>query len=604
MIDIILNLRTPNGTAEGVAKAVDSAGAAIHRARGDWNSAETRSRFCRKVAAKVYPDPVRADADDDDAHRSRVEQVRRDRDKAAAELETLLLAKLGEAEAAQVAKAAAPATPKARVMAGGEGAGVLSKQDPLPTARKFLADRFRHADRPMLLYAGDVLFWWHGVAYEEVEPAGLRAGIYPWLELHTRWVQAGDTEKLAPFQPTKGDVNLAVDALQAVTYTARRDPPWLVDDPGLPDPATLLVATNGLFDLNRADAPVIDPTPHLFTTNALDYAVDPSAPAPAEWLQFLNLLWPTDPASIDLLREWMGYCLTADTSQQKILMLIGPKRSGKGTIARVLARVLGLANVCGPTLAGLATNFGLWPLIGNRLAVVSDARLSGRTDQAVVTERRLTISGEDNITIDRKNLPPLTVKLPTRIMLLTNELPRLNDASGALASRFLVLVLRESFYGREDTGLTDRLLAEVPAILNWAVAGWRRLRGRGRFVQPATGQEAIDELADLASPVGAFLREWCDVRPGLVIDTSDLFDAWRAWCDDCGRTHPGDAAAFGRDLRAAVPGVGSGQRRDPVTGQKPRTYKGVDLQAHAKATLAHWRMMKSGQNNQYAGTTP
>ena len=58
------------------------------------------------------------------------------------------------------------------------------------------------------------------------------------------------------------------------------------------------------------------------------------------------------------------------------------------------------------------------------------------------------------------------------------------QASGALASRFIVMPLTNSFYGREDLGLTDRLLGELSAILSWAISGWQRLRERGYFVQP------------------------------------------------------------------------------------------------------------------------
>ena len=35
-------------------------------------------------------------------------------------------------------------------------------------------------------------------------------------------------------------------------------------------------------------------------------------------------------------------------------------------------------------------------------------------------------------------------------MFLTNEMPRLSDASGALAGRFLILLLSNSFFGKED----------------------------------------------------------------------------------------------------------------------------------------------------------
>jgi len=53
------------------------------------------------------------------------------------------------------------------------------------------------------------------------------------------------------------------------------------------------------------------------------------------------------------LQDWFGYCLLPDTSQQKIFMIHGPKRSGKGTIARVLTSLVGIRNACAPTLAGL-----------------------------------------------------------------------------------------------------------------------------------------------------------------------------------------------------------------------------------------------------------
>ena len=110
-------------------------------------------------------------------------------------------------------------------------------------------------------------------------------------------------------------------------------------------------------------------------------------------------------------------------------MVVGPKRAGKGVIGRVLRFLIGRENICGPTLASFATNFGLWPLLGKSLAVISDARLGGRTDSQVVVERLLSVSGEDALTVDRKNLEPVTCKLSTRLMILSNELPRLTDSS-------------------------------------------------------------------------------------------------------------------------------------------------------------------------------
>jgi len=98
------------------------------------------------------------------------------------------------------------------------------------------------------------------------------------------------------------------------------------------------------------------------------------------------------------------------------------------------------------------------------------------------------ISGEDKITVDKKYADPFTVKLPTRLVIMSNDLPRFKDTSGALAHRMIILPLAVSFLGREDPTIGARLLRERPGILTWAVAGWKRLKERGRFVPPESGR--------------------------------------------------------------------------------------------------------------------
>ncbi len=309
----------------------------------------------------------------------------------------------------------------------------------------------------------------------------------------------------------------------------------------------------------------------FFSTCALDFDPDPNAPNPTAWYTFLHQLFDGDLKSLDLLQEWFGYCLTGDTSQQKMMLMVGPKRSGKGTIARVLAQLIGAGNICGPTTSSLAGPFGLQPLIGKSLAIVSDARFHGE-NIATVVERLLCISGEDTLTVDRKHKTSVTLKLPTRFMFLTNEFPRLTDASGALAGRFVILRLTESFYGKEDTGLTNRLLGELPGILNWSIEGWRRLHERGHFVVPSSVTDVVQEIEDLSSPVAAFVRAECVVGPGRRVWVENLYDAWKLWCEREGRTLVSTKQAFGRDLAAAVSGIS--RRRG--TSDMP-FYEGIEL---------------------------
>src|SRR5262249_34938023 len=150
-----------------------------------------------------------------------------------------------------------------------------------------------------------------------------------------------------------------------------------------------------------------------------------------------------------------------------------------------------------PTLASLATNFGLAPLVGKPLAAISDARLGARHDALIAVERLLSISGEDAITVDRKFKDHWTGRLPTRFLMLTNELPQFTDASGALASRFIIITFRNSFYGRENVTLTEELLEEASSIFNWALEGFDRLTERGQFRQPKASMAAMQHLEDL-----------------------------------------------------------------------------------------------------------
>lgn len=451
---------------------------------------------------------------------------------------------------------------------------VLSPRRTLPTAEAYTREFNLHADGRTLHGYGGLLMEWRGNRYCQVEEDWIKQRLQPWLHKALRYVlnkQTGEME-LVDFESNPTTVKQALDTIRAFVHlpASTVSPSWLDGGKGRP-PALELLPCKSL-NLHIPTGRILAPTPALFTINALDFDYDPNPEPPERWIKFLEQLFGDDLESVELLQEWMGYCLTGDTSQQKMLLLVGPRRSGKGTIGRIITRLVGAGNVVGPTTSSLAGNFGLQPLIEKSLAIVSDARFGGDSVGTVV-ERLLCISGEDTLTIDRKFLGSVSMKLATRFMFLTNELPRLNDASTALAGRFLVLRLTNTFYGTEDVTLTDQLLAELPGILLWAIEGWKRLRQRGRFVQPKSGEDAIRDMEDLASPVGAFIRDRCIVGVGHRAWVDDLYNAWKAWCEQDGRNAVSTKQAFGRDLMAAAPGVA--RRRG--TGMVA-FYEGIGLQ--------------------------
>lgn len=467
-----------------------------------------------------------------------------------------------------------------------------------------VARLFLEANRRFIYWRG-VFHMYSGTHYQPVAEAELGARVtrfiidVGWWTRPAKKNRNGNYDDGAVPHPDYDDLMVVLDKVVPKTSHIREIVPQLkvdfmpdaVDAPvwmstfTCPDASELVACKNGLLHL-PTDV-MHDHSDELFSLNAVTYDYAPDAPAPVQWMNFLDELFVGDPEAIETLQEMFGYYLLPDTRQQKIGLIVGPKRSGKGTIARVLTGMLGKANVCGPTLGSLGTNFGLWPLLNKQLAIISDARLSGRTDQAVVVERLLSVSGEDTVTADRKHLAPWTGKLPTRFLILTNELPKLLDSSGALAGRFVLLCLKRSWYGKEDMRLTDKLLTELPGILNWAIVGWKRLRERGYFVQPRSSEMAMQELEDLASPISAFLRERCIVTPEAWVSIDELFIEWQDYCRASGRTHPGTKQSFARDLAAAVPTLGRSQPRSD--GMRVRVYTGVGLNpAVQRVDLGHF----------------
>jgi putative DNA primase/helicase len=276
----------------------------------------------------------------------------------------------------------------------------------------------------------------------------------------------------------------------------------------------------------------------------------------------------------------VGYLLVADTSLQKIFLILGPRRSGKGTIGRIATALLGRDNVASPTLADFQHNFGLEPLIGTLLALISDARLGQGANHKAVVERLLAISGEDPQTIPRKYLKAWKGTLRTRFLILTNELPRLSDASGALPSRCVIIRLTKSFEGNEDPKLIDKLIPELPGIFNWSLEGLRRLRRRGHFVQPDASAELRNELETLGSPLRAFVMEDCQVGAGLSVSVAQLYDHFRIWAEEAGLAPIPDRPTFGRDLHAIIPTLHVSQPR--VGDGRPRRYLGITLKSLAR----------------------
>ena len=425
------------------------------------------------------------------------------------------------------------------------------------------------------------LYWWQntwmiwrGSHWKELALTSLRAQLYQFTAFATYINASGEQSKWAPTEKKISDLVGALTGLCELSNTI--DAPCWLDDRKTD---TIIATANGLLEVTSRQ--LYPHTPQFFNLHAVPFAYDATAGEPKHWFAFLDSVWPSPDATTvhpaqDLLQEWFGYVLSGRTDFQKMLLLNGPTRGGRGTIGRVLTGLLGKENVAGLKLDDLGENFGMAHLIGKPLAIIGDERFSGKKMSEVVSAL-LMITGEDVIPVNRKHRGRWNGKLPTRLMLFSNELQKLSDASTAIVGRFLVLRMTKSWLGREDMGLPDRVLGELPGILTWALDGLRWLMANGRFTEDPGAAEIVMQMTALASPIRTYAEENCVVGEGkeFETDTRVLYHDHCTWRRANGHMVIANST-FGASLRAAFPHITSKRIVRP-DGSRGRIYVGIRL---------------------------
>jgi putative DNA primase/helicase len=388
----------------------------------------------------------------------------------------------------------------------------------------------------------------------------------------------------------------ALSALESVWLSPEiHSPVWIGNNSDTrPNPEQIIPVQNCLLDISGNEPRVLDLTDEFFAFNYLPIVYDPKANCPL-WIEFLGQIFQTkrlssektewdseagdfvevsetipDELSISILQEFMGLLLTQITRFQKILGIVGPKRSGKGTIGRIIRALVGKDNIGSPTLTGMTNEHGLQGLYHKTVALISDASISGgNADTVRAVERLKSISGEDSQQINPKCKAHIEVdRMKVRFVIMSNELQKLTDPTGALAGRFIYLITTQSFFGKEDVRLEEKLLAEIPGIFNWAIEGLMRLLKRGYFQESAAGLDAKAMAEELGSPVIAFVREYCEVGANRQIRSQELYDAYKRWCQEAGRSQMG-RNRFYEEFQRAFPDCSRSKIRQDNIGTSP-----------------------------------
>jgi len=438
-----------------------------------------------------------------------------------------------------------------------------SERVPLGVARQ-LATVFDRREAPLKRWRGD-WYQYDGTRWHALDDDRFTSLLYDVLD--NAVYLNGKGERL-PWNPTQTKTQTVSHALRSVVLRdSEADAPSWDDGRG----EHVIAFANTL--LRVQDRKQIDHSPAFFNTFVLPFDYEPVAAPPQRWLAFLSQLWPDDPESIDALQEWFGYVLSGQTNLHKMLMLIGPRRSGKTTIAHVLRTLVGRDNQTECRSADLVSQFGLANLIGRSLGIFDDDRITGSGKKFVDILKNIV--GEGQATIDRKYQSAWRGRLPVRFVYIANELSAIPDASGAIVSRILPLETRITFESNPDRGLRKALDAELPGIFNWALDGLDRLTAHGEFTEPESTRGLIDDMNDMASPVTEFIEDHCNWDIDGFAPDDVLFERWKKWCDRA-NLQAGSKKSWMAKMRAAYGARLEHVKRGPK-GKQKRGYIGITL---------------------------
>jgi putative DNA primase/helicase len=154
-----------------------------------------------------------------------------------------------------------------------------------------------------------------------------------------------------------------------------------------------------------------------------------------------------------------------------------------------------------------------------------------------------------------------------KLFLVTNHKPTIRGADKGIWRRVKLVPFTVTIPGaKKDPALPEKLKAELPGILAWAVRGcleWQR----GGLAHPPEVESATAEYRAEMDTVGAFLSECCATGPDECrVRKADLYAAFASWS-----AKSGDAGIGRNDFNRRLAEMGYTAKRSASNGAERGT---------------------------------
>lgn len=199
------------------------------------------------------------------------------------------------------------------------------------------------------------------------------------------------------------------------------------------------------------------------------------------WLALLDTVMGGDQEMVAFLQRMAGYCLTGDTSEHALFFLYGTGANGKSVFLSVLSHVLGDYAVT----TGMET---INDAEGNRhpteLACLNGARLVTVSEteegQPWAEARIKKLTGSDPVNARFMRQDEFEFIPQFKLLIAGNHKPTIKTVDIAIGRRLTLALFGVTIPPEQrDPHLTEKLKAEAPGILRWAIEGCAAWRAGG-----------------------------------------------------------------------------------------------------------------------------
>lgn len=265
---------------------------------------------------------------------------------------------------------------------------------------------------------------------------------------------------------------------------------------------------------------------------------DSAAKCPV-WEQFLFDIFAGDISLYEYIQRAIGYSLTGSCGEQVMFILWGLHgQNGKSTFVETLKRLFGTYSLATETNVLLLDTYGnassgsnsIARLAGSRLVCGSEIPSTARLNESRVKE----MTGQDTMSARFLYKEFFDFVPQFKLWLRTNKRPEVSGNDEAIWRRlhtipFNVVIPPE----KRDNKLQEKLCAELPGILNWALAGclaWQKIG----LSAPQTVRDAGTDYRKQMDTLGEFLEDNVVIEKGADVKASTLYECYKTWSKELG----------------------------------------------------------------------